>query len=343
MRKIILGKTGMEISELGFGGIPISALDRETAVAVVKECYASGITFYDTANMYGDSEDKIGEALKEVRSSVVIATKSTDRTKKGAAGHIQTSLKRLQTDYIDLFQFHNVSRPEEKEEIFGPGGAMEAVEEYVEKGAIRHVGFSSHHPDVAAELCATGRFATVQFPFNFVELQATERLFPEAEKQGMGIIAMKPFGGGLLERADLCFGFLRQHPKVLPIPGMGSVDEVKEIVALYSRPAAPLTGEQKAAMEEIAQRLGDRFCHRCGYCLPCPQEVAIPFVLMYPSFLPRMSPARVKDLAQKPMESAENCIECGECVEKCPYNLPIYELMAEYKAQYEAFIRQHNL
>ena len=219
LKKRRLGKTEMMVSELGFGGIPIMPLPEPEAVGVVRHCFDRGINFFDTANMYADSEIKIGQALTDVRSEVYLATKTTERSLAGANAHLELSLKRLGVDYIDLYQLHNLMRPEEIEEAFGPDGAYPAVEKARREGRVKHIGFSCHDLKAAIELCRTGKFSTVQIPFNFIEREPAEELFAAAKENDMGVIAMKPMGGGLLDRVDLCFKFLQQHPEALPIPG----------------------------------------------------------------------------------------------------------------------------
>ncbi|MGD8564514.1 MAG: aldo/keto reductase, partial [Desulfarculaceae bacterium] len=212
MKKIRLGRTGLMVSEIGFGGIPVTRLDLQEAVDLIAYCFEKGINFFDTANMYGDSEEKIGRALEDVRDQVILATKSRKLDGGGLKEHMTRSLEMLRTDYIDLFQIHNLSKPEELERALAPGGACEALAQAKDEGIIRHIGFSSHNPDTALKACRTGLFTTVQIPFNFVEPQVEEKVFAAAREMDMGLIAMKPLGGGLLDRADLCFAFLRQYP-----------------------------------------------------------------------------------------------------------------------------------
>lgn len=335
MQSIQLGKSGLMVSAVGFGGIPIIPLTHEAAVAVVRHCHARGITFFDTANMYGNSEKMIGDALAAVRDEVIIATKSTRRDKKGASDHIDLSLERLQTHYIDLYQLHSVSKQEDLEAVLADGGAMQAVQEAMAAGKIRHVGVTSHSIEVALNACRTGLFETLQFPFNFIEHEPAGELFQTAREQQMGLIAMKPLGGGLLEKASLCFKFLQQYPDVVPIPGISKREEIDEILDLYSH-RQPLSDGDRAEIEAIRADLGDTFCHRCGYCLPCEQGVAITDVLMFRSMSRRMPPKVAAALSRKAMATVDQCTECGECAEKCPYELEIPVLMKELKQMHAA-------
>ena len=282
MKRTKLGRTGLMVSELGFGGIPIIRLDHDEAVEVVRHCFDKGVTFFDTANVYGDSEKKIGAALEPVRDKVVLATKTMMREADTAVDHIGYSLDNLKTDCIDLYQTHNIANDEALDNILAPGGAYEALAKAREDGKIKFIGFSSHNIATAIKACRTGKFDTLQFPFNFIERDPADELFNVAREMNMGLIGMKPLGGGLLERADLCFKFLQQHPDVVPIPGIQAKEEMDEIVALYENPS-PLTDADNAAIEEIRAEVGTKFCHRCEYCMPCDKGGNIPGVMMFKS------------------------------------------------------------
>ncbi|TET82927.1 MAG: aldo/keto reductase, partial [Desulfobacteraceae bacterium] len=205
MKSVRLGKTGLLVSEVGCGGIPIIPLSFDQGVSVVRHCFEQGITFFDTANMYGDSEKKIGYALKLIRDKVVLATKTLKRDSEGALKHIASSLENLETDRIDIYQLHNIGNEEKLDKVLAPGGAYEAVNKARSEGKINFIGFSSHDIATAMKTCRTGLFSTIQFPFNFIEHDPSDELFKIAQELDMGIIAMKPLGGGLLDRADLCF------------------------------------------------------------------------------------------------------------------------------------------
>jgi len=336
MNTIRLGATDLKISEIGFGGIPIIPLSMNEAVSVVKYCFDLGITFFDTANMYLSSEEKIGTALKAVRDKVVIATKTTQRDAKEAAAHIDISLQQIKTDWIDLYQFHNVSNAEALEQILAPQGAYEAAAKARDAGKVRFIGISSHSIPTAMEALKTGLFQTLQFPFNFIENDPANELFPYARRHDVGIIGMKPLGGGLLERAALCFGFLQQHPDVVPIPGIRTKKEADEIIGLYANPK-PLSKADLKEMENTRSVLGEKFCHRCEYCMPCEQGVQIPSVLIFQAAAKRLTREGVTVWLGKAMESVAECIECGECEQKCPYNLPIADLLKENLALYREY------
>ncbi len=340
MKSVRLGKTGLLVSEVGCGGIPIIPLSFDQGVSVVRHCFEQGITFFDTANMYGDSERKIGHALKSVRDKVVLATKTLKRDSEGATKHIMYSLESLRTDSIDLYQLHNISNEGELGKILAPGGAYEAVSKARSEGKLNFIGFSSHDISTAIKACRTGLFSTVQFPFNFIEHDPADELFKIAQELDMGIIAMKPLGGGLLDRADLCFRFLQQYPHVVPIPGISTQKEANEIIELYLSPR-PLSEADHKQIEILRSELGKKFCHRCGYCIPCEQKVDIPGVMNFRPLVARRLPhSTVINMVETAVESAENCTECGECLEKCPYNLPIPDLLKENVALFKDYVKQ---
>jgi len=336
MRTIRLGKTGLEVSRIGFGGIPIMRLAEDEAIKVVQRCLDLGVTFLDTANGYGTSEERIGKAIAGRREQVVIATKTGARDRATAQEHLDLSLKRLDTDYIDLWQFHNLSTFEAYEQALGPNGAMEAAQEALRAGKIRHIGVTSHSMDIALKAVPSGHFETVQFPFNFVTNEAATELIPLARKHDVGFISMKPMAGGLLDNAVLAIKYLLQFDSIVPDPGIERIEEIEEIVGIVQGPWE-LTSQEQRELERIRAEVGTRFCRRCDYCQPCPEGVSISQIMVLRSFYKRLPAERLFTgwIAQA-AESAENCIECGECEEKCPYHLPIREMIVENVKFYES-------
>jgi predicted aldo/keto reductase-like oxidoreductase len=338
MQTIRLGKTGLEPSRVGFGGIPIQRLTEGEAVTVVRRCLDLGVTFFDTAHGYTTSEERIGHALAVMagrRDRYILATKTPARDRAAAQRHLALSLSRLKTDYVDLWQFHNVSSFEAYEQVLGPGGAMEAARKAQEEGAVRHIGITSHSMDVALRAVVSGMFETLQFPFNFVTNEAAERLLPLAQANDVGFIAMKPFAGGLLGNAKLAIKYLLQFDSVLPDPGIEIVEEIEEIVEIV-RGSWALTPEERVEMERVRAEVGTRFCRRCGYCEPCPQGVHISTIMNLRSFWRRFPPEGfTTGWIAEAVTSAELCINCRECEEKCPYRLPIQEVLEENQAFFE--------
>jgi predicted aldo/keto reductase-like oxidoreductase len=334
MRKIELGATGLVVSELGFGGIPIQRLSHAEAVSVVRKCLDLGITFLDTANGYTTSEERIGEAIRDRRDGLVLATKTQARDADGVAKHLALSLERLGVDVIDLYQFHCVSSEEDYQKVLAPGGPLDVVRQAQASGAVRHIGLTSHSMPIAIKAVRSGHFETIMFPFNFVASEAAQELLPLAQEREVEFIAMKPLAGGALDDASLAFSYLRQFPQVLPIPGIEQAAEIEEIVAIFEGPAE-MTPDQQAAVERLRAELGTRFCRRCGYCEPCPEGVSIQTLMILDSIIRRMPAANVfSDLAQT-VEDAQECVECGECEEKCPYGLAIREMIQEHVDLFE--------
>ena len=231
MNHIKLGKTGLMVSEIGLGGIPVAQLELDQALGTIQYAFDSGINFFDTAPTYGDSEVIFGQALESVRDKVVLATKTAKRDARGTEELLEDSLRKLRTDHIDIYQFHDLSKEEEWQKVKAPGGAMEAAIKAREDGRIGHIGFTAHSISQAVRLARTGLFSTVQIPFNFIETEPTLELLALAREMDMGVIAMKPLGGGHLERADLCFKYLQQYPEVVPIPGVEYPEQLDEILS----------------------------------------------------------------------------------------------------------------
>ena len=338
MKSVRLGRTELLVSRIAFGGIPIQRLTEDEAIEVVRRCLDLGVTFLDTANAYSTSEERIGKAVAGRREQVIIATKTGARDRAGAEAHLALSLKRLQTDYVDLWQFHNISTPEQYEQVLGPGGAMEAAQDALRAGKVRHVGITCHSLDAAIKAVPSGHFETVQVPFNFITNEPADELLPLCIKHDVGFIAMKPFAGGMLDDAKLAIRYLMQFPNVVPDPGIQLPEEIEEIVAI-ANDDHPLTPAEEARYEQIREEVGNLFCRRCGYCLPCPEGINIPLVLGVTGNHKRMPKESLTSPGTKgAVDNARQCIECGECEEKCPYLLPIREMLVEHIELYDRVI-----
>ncbi len=336
MEKIRLGKTEMMVSKLGFGGIPIQRDSEDEAVAVVKRCLELGITFLDTANAYTTSEGRIGKAiLGRRREGLIIATKSTSRSREGIERHLKLSLKQLGVEYVDLYQFHGVSDFKALDIVLDPNGPMAVVQEAKRAGVVKHIGITSHQIDVAKKAVASDCFETIMFPFNFVTSEAADELLPLTREHDVGFIAMKSLAGGMVENITVAIKYLLQFPDVLTIPGIEKVHEIEEIVQVLAGPWEISKAEQRE-MQRLREKLGTRFCHRCDYCQPCTAEIPISTVMVMDSTLNRLPPERLFSGAMaEVMEKAANCTECGECEERCPYHLPIKEMIAEQVKRYQ--------
>jgi len=337
MEKTRLGKTGMMVTRLGFGGIPIQRPTDADAVKVIKKCLDLGINFLDTANGYSNSEERIGKAIKGRRHDVYIATKTPPGATEIIEKNLDLSLKRLDTDYIDLYQFHNVTDIAVLKKILDPENGLYKIFEKAKKaGKIRHIGITSHKMDAAKAEIKTGRFETMMFPFNFMTSEPAKELLPLCREQDMGFIAMKPLAGGMLNDATLCFKYLLQFPDVVAIPGVEKAHEIEEIAAIYEGPRK-ITAAERKKMKQMQEELGSRFCRRCDYCQPCTQGIPISMVMTFPTFINRLPPGwEFKGgFIIEGIEKAASCTECGECEARCPFQLPIREMIKEACTLYE--------
>ena len=325
-----LGKTGLEISRMGFGGIPIQKVDAQKTRELMEELVRQGVNYIDTARGYTVSEAYLGEALAGIRDKFVLATKSMARTKDAMAADIEASLKNFKTDYIDLYQVHNPS-PADLETVCAPGGALEALMEAKAAGKIGHIGLTAHLSQVFEKALTLDWVETVMFPYNIVETQG-EELMQKAKERNIGFIVMKPLAGGALENATLALRFIAQNENVsVVIPGMYDVREIHENVAASSS-TEPLTQEELAEIAKIREELGTQFCRRCNYCQPCTVGINISGVFLMEGYLKRYglgdwAKQRYATFAKK----AGDCIGCGVCETRCPYQLPIREMLARCK------------
>ena len=339
MRKIRLGRTDLYVTKTAFGALPIQRISKTDAVKLVRRAYEAGINYFDTANMYTDSEEKLGEALHDVRQNVVISTKSSAADKKTALAHIEESLRRLQTDYIDLFQFHN---PAVLPDIDDPNGPFAAALEMKEKGYIRHIGITNHRLGVAREAIASGNFETLQFPFCYLATEQDLDLVARCAAADMGFIAMKGLSGGLLNNAAACYAFMRQYDHVVPIWGIQHEWELDQWLELTERDGG-MTPELEAVIEKDRRELSGNFCRSCGYCLPCAAGIDIPQAARMSQLLGR-SPYQpyMSDEWYAKMHKIEECIHCNACKSRCPYGLDTPALLQKQLAEYDAFYALHH-
>ena len=322
----ILGKTGMNISRLGFGGIPIQRIDAEGTKVLMHQLKEAGINFIDTARGYTVSEEYLGYGLEGIREDFIIATKSMSRTKEAMARDIDISLRNLRTDYIDLYQIHNAT-PEQLQQVVAPGGALEALQEAKAAGKIRHIGLTSHSLDTFKMALEMDWVETFMFPYNIVETQA-EKLIAEAAKRNIGFINMKPLAGGAIENATLALRYICANENVtVVIPGMADPKELVQNIAAVSDTSA-ITAEEKAGFLEIRNQLGTNFCRRCNYCQPCAAGINISGAFLFDGYLQRYGLGGwAKERYAAMPKKASDCIGCGACESRCPYNLPIRQML----------------
>lgn len=334
MEYITLGKTGLRVSRMGFGGIPIQKVDASVTHALMERLAQRGVNYIDTARGYTVSEQFLGEALEGgLREKFVIATKSMARTKEAMARDIDISLKNLRTDYIDLYQIHNSSLAE-LEQVLAPGGALEALMEAKAAGKIRHLGLTAHMAAVFERALELDWVETVMFPYNIVETQG-EELMAKCREKNVGFICMKPMAGGALEDARLALRFIRQNENVsVVIPGMYNIREIDENLSAMEDISA-LTSNELAKIETIRKELGTQFCRRCNYCQPCTAGISISGIFVLEGYLQRYG---LGDWAQKRYDAlnkkAGDCVGCGACEKRCPYQLPIRQMLARCKQEF---------
>lgn len=329
----ILGKTGLKISHLGLGGIPIQRIDAEGTRTLIQQMVEKGINYIDTARGYTVSEEYLGYALEGVRDKFVLATKSMSRDKASMERDIGISCKNLRTDYIDLYQVHNPSL-KELEQVVAPGGALEALLEARSAGKIGHIGLTAHSLEVFEKALTYDWVETIMFPYNIVENQG-EELIHRAAQQNVGFIVMKPLAGGAIENATLAMRYLNQCPDVsVVIPGMADAAELEQNLAAMAD-TSPLTQQELEEMDKIRRSLGTQFCRRCNYCAPCTVGIPIPSVFLMQGYLTRYN---LEDWARQRYATlgakASDCIQCGACETRCPYHLPIREMLKKAAQQF---------
>jgi uncharacterized protein len=324
MRYKILGKTGLKVSELGFGAIQITRIDEADAINLLKYAHSRGVNLIDTANGYFNSEEIIGKALKGIRQDMVIVTKSTNRDRQGFIHDLETSLKRLKTDYIDVYLFHYVVKDADIDTIIN-NGLLEALLNEKKKGKIGHIGFSCHSPKVLDRLFEIEDFATIMIPVNFLTTEyVEEEIYSRLIKNDIGMFAMKPFGGGRLDDIRLCFKFLNLYPELVTVAGMQSIEELDKNIEYVSSNDIPNEQDYKK-INEISDRLGTKFCRQCGYCMPCEEKgidiISVNFIEVNYKQFPKDE--FLKRGLDKKVDAARECIECGKCSEKCPFELDV--------------------
>ena len=326
MEYTVLGKTGLKIARLGFGGIPIQRIDREGTKELIRQLRADGLNYIDTARGYTVSEEYLGYALEGIRQDFVLATKSMARTKEAMARDVDVSLKNLRTDYIDLYQIHNPTK-EDLEQVMAPGGALEALKEARAAGKIGHIGVTLHSVDLFRLAVDYPWVETIMFPYNLVETQGQE-LIRECARKNIGFIAMKPLAGGAIDDAALAIRFLIQDPAVsVVIPGMATLEEIAQNLAAASDPA-PMNEQEQEKIRAIRDSLGTQFCRRCNYCAPCSAGISIYSMFLMEGYYNRYNlQAWATERYNSMAKTASDCIGCGLCEERCPYHLPIRQML----------------
>ena len=330
-----LGGTGISVPQNGFGALPIQRVDTDTAVTILRRAYEGGMRFFDTARAYSDSEEKMGYAFAGMREKLYIATKTHANTPEEFRQHLETSLRLLQTDYIDLYQFHCVDT------CYRPGdgtGMYECMLEAKQQGKIRHIGVTAHKLGVAEECAASGLYETLQYPFSYLSSDRELKLAELCREKKVGFIAMKALAGGLLTNSAAVYAYMTQFDNVLPIWGVQRMEELEEWLSFMEK--EPVFDEQTRAFieRERAELTGD-FCRGCGYCMPCPAGIPISNCARM-SLMVRRAPSAdwLNEQWQENMNKIEGCLECGQCMQKCPYELKIPELLRKNYEDYKKIL-----
>ena len=336
MRNVTLGSTGITVPQNGFGALPIQRDDYDTAVEILREAYKGGITFFDTARAYSNSEEKIGMAFgdmwKDMRDKVYIATKTMGKTPDEVSSQLETSLSLLKTDYIDIYQFHCVDR------VYAPGdgsGMYEVMLKAKEEGKIRHIGATAHKIEVAFDLVNSGLYETLQYPFSYLASEREIELVNLCKQKNVGFIAMKGLAGGLINNSKAAMAFISEFDNVVPIWGVQHMHELKEWLS-YMEDTPSMDDAMKAYIEKEQKELSGDFCRGCGYCMPCPKGIVINQCARM-SLMLRRAPSEswLNEHWQTEMKKVEECINCGACKSKCPYHLDTPNLLKKNLLDYK--------
>ena len=331
MRQITLGSTGITVPQNAFGALPIQRVSTEMAVKLLRRAYEGGMRFFDTARAYSDSEVKVGEAFDGMREKVFIATKTGAKTPEEVRAQVETSLKNLRTDYIDIYQFHCA------DQCYRPGdgtGMYECMQELKKEGKIRHIGITAHKLYIAEEAVESGLYETLQYPFSYLSSEKEIALVKKCKEANMGFIAMKGLAGGLINRSEAAMAFMSQFDNALPIWGIQKEKELEEWLS-YMAETPTMNEELTAYIEKEQKELTGEFCRGCGYCMPCPAGIRINQCARMSLMLRRApSKAWLTPQMQAEMKKIEVCLHCNQCMKKCPYELNTPELL---KKNYEDY------
>lgn len=331
MRQITLGSTGITVPQNAFGALPIQRVSTEMAVKLLRRAYEGGMRFFDTARAYSDSEVKVGEAFDGMREKVFIATKTGAKTPEEVRAQVETSLKNLRTDYIDIYQFHCA------DQCYRPGdgtGMYECMEELKKEGKIRHIGITAHKLYIAEEAVESGLYETLQYPFSYLSSEKEIALVKKCKEANMGFIVMKGLAGGLINRSEAAMAFMSQFDNALPIWGIQKEKELEEWLS-YMAETPTMNEELTAYIEKEQKELTGEFCRGCGYCMPCPAGIMINQCARMSLMLRRApSKAWLTPQMQAEMKKIEVCLHCNQCMKKCPYELNTPELL---KKNYEDY------
>ena len=339
MEKVRLGRTNLIVTKMGWGGIPIQRVGEHEAVSVIRAVVEMGVDLLDTARAYTNSEHRIGLALQTIDRPVILSSKSLVRTAK-IYNEVHESLKQMKVKKINIYHLHGVSNFEDYTKVMAPGGAYEGLKRARDEGLIDHIGITSHSLNVLERAIEDDHFEVIMACYSFLEPEATEKVFPLAKGKDIGVLAMKPFSGGVVEEAGPALRFVLSTANIVPIPGSETLERAHENWKIFTEDHS-LTDKDKERIEAIKKEFDRQFCRRCDYCQPCTEKINIQFVVGLKSIIKRFGPgAQEVGWMKALIEKARNCSECGECLERCPYQLPIPDLIKENLAWYDSLKNQ---
>jgi predicted aldo/keto reductase-like oxidoreductase len=339
MEKVRLGKTNLIVTKLGWGGIPIQRAGEREAVSVIRAVIELGVDLLDTARAYTNSEHRIGLALQRMDRPVILSSKSLVRTAK-IYNEVHESLKQMKVKKVNIYHLHGVSDLEDYEKVMAPGGAYEGLMRARDEGLVDHIGITSHNLNVLERAIGDGYFDVIMACYSFLEPDAAQKVFPLAKEKDIGMLAMKPFSGGVIEEAGPALRFVLSTANIVPIPGSETLKKARENWKIFTE-GGSLTDKDKERIEAIKKEFNRQFCRRCDYCQPCTEKINIQFAVGLKTIVKRFGP-HVQELKwmMDLIEKARNCSECGECLPRCPYQLPIPDMIKENLAWFDSLRNQ---
>jgi predicted aldo/keto reductase-like oxidoreductase len=341
MEKVRLGRTNLIVKKLGWGGIPIQRVGEREGVSVIRAVVEMGVDLLDSARAYTNSEHKIGLALQKVNRPVILSTKSAVKTEK-IYDEVHESLRQLNIKELNIYHLHNVSKLEDYEKVMSPGGAYHGLKRAQKEGLIDHIGITSHNLTVLEKALEDGYFDVIMACYSFLEPEAANKVFPLAKAKDVGILAMKSFSGGVIEEASPALRFVLSTSDIVPIPGSETLEKARENWKIFIE-GKTLTKQDKERIEVLRKEFSQNFCRRCDYCQPCSEKISIQFILGLKSIFKRFGPqAQELGWMKSLIERARNCSECGDCLSRCPYQLPIPDLIKENLAWFDNWKNQEK-
>ncbi len=339
MEKVRLGRTNLVVTKMGWGGIPIQRVGEREAVSVIRAVVEMGVDLLDSARGYTNSEHKIGLALQKIKRRVILSTRSHVKTEK-IYDEVHESLRQLKVKRVDIYHLHNVSNVEDYDKVMASGGAYHGLKRAQKEGLIDHIGITSHNLNVLEKAVEDGYFDVIMACYSFLEPDAENKLFPRAKAKDIGILAMKPFSGGVIEEAGPALRFVLSTPGIVPIPGFETLEKARENWKIFTE-GQPLTEQDRERIKVLRKEFSKSFCRRCDYCQPCTEKISIQLVMGLKSIFKRFgSQAQELGWIKSLIEKARNCSECGECLPRCPYQLPIPDLIKENLAWFDQEVAQ---